>query len=1297
MRAPLPPNEVERLAVLREYGILDTPPDPAFDALTQLASRLCNTPIALLTLVDGERQWFKSRLGIDIPETHRDISFCAHAILDDGVFVVPDTTADARFADNPVVTGELGLRFYAGVPLVTESGHALGTLCVMDRVPRQLEPDQLESLRSLGRQALAQLELCRHNRRLESLLVERHRIEQELERRAAMAAKQQAVLVELARIDKTDLCRVLEQITRVDAETLGVDRVSIWFFDSARREIVCEDLFERTAGRHTRGERIRAGEVPRYFAALRSQRVIAAADARNDPRTSEFAEDYLEPLGITSMLDVPIWRDGEVVGIVCHEHTGPLREWHPAEQDFAASVADMVTVSLESHRRRRTENELRAARADLELRVAERTAELARANDALQAEVAERTRAERALIRKTSELQAIFEAFPDLYFRIDNAGVIVDHHAGSQSGLYLPPSQFLGRRLQEVLPSEAAGLIGDALQRVVETHAATAVEYTQPVEGRKLAFEARMLPLPDEHIIAIVRDMTQRKQAEDALKRSEEHFRLLIENSSDIATVVDETATILYTSPSVEHVLGYRPQDVLGTDAFDIVHPDDLPATREALAHLIAHPGEEMAVEYRLRSGDGSWRVMEGVARTLLRDSAAAGVVINSRDITERKHAEEELRLRKTLLEAQGEASVDGILVIAQDGSILSYNRRFVEMWRLPPEVLAVGSDEAALQAVLDQLVDAEGFLARVRELYAHPDEPSQDEIELKDGRILDRRSGPVNSEDGRYYGRIWFFRDITDRKEAEERLRRREEHFRSLIENGGDIIGIIDPDGIMRYDSPSVERVLGYAPAALMGRSVFDFLHPDDVPRTREMLRGVLDQPGVGVPVEFHFRHADGTYRLLEAVGKPLVTDGNLEGVVVNARDVTQRKLQEQQLQRAIGEAEQAREVADRANRAKSEFLSRMSHELRTPMNSILGFAQLMGKKELPPDQRKAVEHILKAGRHLLNLINEVLDIARIESNRQQFSIEPVRVRAVLQETLNMIRPLAAQHAVRVDSTIVIDGDPHVSADRQRLMQVTLNLLSNAVKYNRPGGLVRVSCSRFPMPAGNRSRLRIHVHDTGYGIPPEKVDRLFTPFERLGAEQSEVEGTGLGLALSRRLVEAMGGALSFETRAGEGSTFTIELAEVESPTERLAANGGVTDPRARDGNGRTATVLYIEDNLANLSLIETILAGRPEISLMSALQGQLGIELAWQHGPDLILLDLHLPDMSGDDVLRRLRGDQRTRTTPVVVISADATTGRTQRLLDAGADAYMTKPLDVDDFLRTVDRLLERGRGGGA
>ncbi|MGH7553644.1 MAG: PAS domain S-box protein, partial [Longimicrobiales bacterium] len=642
-------------------------------------------------------------------------------------------------------------------------------------------------------------------------------------------------------------------------------------------------------------------------------------------------------------------------------------------------------------------------------------------------------------------------------------------------------------------------------------------------------------------------------------------------------------------------------------------------------------------------------------------------------------------------------ASVDGVLVISEDGSMLSHNRRFVEMWGIPQDVLESRSDERALQTVLDKLVDPQAFLERVQYLYEHPDEQGQDEIELKDGRVFDRRSGPVTSDDGHYYGRIWFFRDITDRKQSERQLRQREEYFRSLIENGGDIIGIIDPEGVIRYDSPSVERVLGYTPRQLAGRSVFEFLHPDDVSRTRTMLQGVLESPGVGMPVEFHFRHADGGYRLLEAIGKRLVMEGQLEGVVVNARDVTQRKLQEQALQKAMREAEEAREVADRANRAKSDFLSRMSHELRTPMNSILGFAQLMAKKELPPDQRKAVEHILKAGRHLLNLINEVLDIARIESNRQQFSIEPVRVRSVLQETLNLIRPLASQHGVRVDGSLTGGTDYYVSADRQRLVQVLLNLLSNAAKYNRPGGLVSVSCVRVDGVDGKPGRLRIRVHDTGYGMSPDKLARLFTPFERLGAEQSDVEGTGLGLALSKRLVEAMGGALQVESTAGAGSTFVVELPMVESPMERLAQEGGVSERSRSEGGGRSATILYIEDNLANLSLIETILAGRPEVTLMSALQGQLGIELAWQHGPELILLDLHLPDMSGDEVLRRLRGDPRTHATPVVVISADATPVRSQRLMEAGADAYMTKPLDIDDFLETVDRLLARGAGGAS
>jgi signal transduction histidine kinase/ActR/RegA family two-component response regulator len=448
-----------------------------------------------------------------------------------------------------------------------------------------------------------------------------------------------------------------------------------------------------------------------------------------------------------------------------------------------------------------------------------------------------------------------------------------------------------------------------------------------------------------------------------------------------------------------------------------------------------------------------------------------------------------------------------------------------------------------------------------------------------------------------------------------------------------------------------------------------------------------------------------DGSVHWLAAKGR-MVRDENGEPLrmVGVCTDITGRRQAEEALRRAKEEAERAREEAETANRAKSEFLSRMSHELRTPMNSILGFAQLLARKPLPPDQLRSVDHILKGGRHLLELINEVLDIARIETNRQQLSLEPVRVGGILQEALNLIQPLAAQRGCRIeDAEMAAGSDYYVLADRQRLTQVLLNLLSNAVKYNRPGGSVRLSCEKVSgeptagetTPDGNRTgeHLWISVHDTGPGIAPEKMARLFVPFDRLGAEQSDVEGTGLGLALSKRLVEAMGGVMTAESTLGQGSTFSLALALAESPLERLERSDHAAATQEEvAAPERTSTLLYIEDNLANLGLIETILSERAGITLLSALQGRVGLDLAQEHRPDLILLDLHLPDMMGDEVLKRLQSQPRTRDIPVIVISADATPGRVERLRQAGAHGYLTKPLDVERFLQTIDEVL-RGK----
>jgi len=387
----------------------------------------------------------------------------------------------------------------------------------------------------------------------------------------------------------------------------------------------------------------------------------------------------------------------------------------------------------------------------------------------------------------------------------------------------------------------------------------------------------------------------------------------------------------------------------------------------------------------------------------------------------------------------------------------------------------------------------------------------------------------------------------------------------------------------------------------------------------------------------------------------------------------------------RAEAALEVARDEADEASRLKSEFLSRMSHELRTPLNAVLGFAQVLELGELTAPQNDAVSYILKGGRHLLGLINEVLDISRIESGSLALSMEPVLVNEVVDEALNLVRPLTSEASIEIRIDTASSEGVYVMADRQRLKQILLNLLSNAIKYNRPQGSVAVS-SMSSQPG----LLQIRVSDTGQGLDPVQMSQLFVPFERLGAERTEIEGTGIGLALSYRLATAMGGAMDVESELGAGSTFWVELPTVEGQVERHERlNGDHVAAPVISARSAVHKVLYVEDNLANLNLVERVVAERADIELISCMQGSLGLDLAREHHPSLILLDLHLPDLSGEKVLAQLRADPGTAAIPVVIVSADATLGRVERLLAAGAVLYLTKPIDVRQLLRTFDDFL--------
>jgi signal transduction histidine kinase/CheY-like chemotaxis protein len=404
----------------------------------------------------------------------------------------------------------------------------------------------------------------------------------------------------------------------------------------------------------------------------------------------------------------------------------------------------------------------------------------------------------------------------------------------------------------------------------------------------------------------------------------------------------------------------------------------------------------------------------------------------------------------------------------------------------------------------------------------------------------------------------------------------------------------------------------------------------------------------------------------------------GRLAGSLVRAHRL---------LDSRAAELTSARDEAVRATKAKDAFLSSTSHELRTPLNAVLGFTQLLQLADLSGDDRDSVERILAAGRHLLSLINELIDIARIESGEFSLSVEPVLVPLLVEEACQLMAPLAAERSITVTHEC---SHPELAAraDRQRMSQILVNLISNAIKYNRFGGSIRITCQ----PAGP-SLVTLVVADTGPGLSETDLRRIFVPFDRLGAERTGIEGTGIGLPLAQAFAKAMAGELTASSTPGEGAAFTVTLPRAPDmapvPAEDgLALSGPDAPPRRA---GAQASVLYIEDNPANIEVVSRFLRSRPNLRLRSAMSGQAGLALAQREVPDLILLDLHLPDLHGAEVLKRLKAEPATAGVPVAVLSAEAEPGMIRGMRHSGVVAYLTKPLDLSELGKLVDCLAAR------
>jgi len=817
-------------------------------------------------------------------------------------------------------------------------------------------------------------------------------------------------------------------------------------------------------------------------------------------------------------------------------------------------------------------------------------------------------------------------------------------------------------------------------------------------------------------------DNTARKQAEEALLKAGA-LQSAIFNSANFSSIAtDAKGVIQIFNVGAERMLGFTADEVMNkiTPA-DISDPQEVIARAEALSIELGTPinpgfealvfkasrGIEDIYELTYIRKDGS-RFPAVVSVTALRDAqdAIIGYLLIGTDNTARKQAEEALLKAGALQRA--------IFNSANFSSIATDAKGVIQIFNVGAErMLGYTAAEVMNQITPADISDPQEVIARAKELSVElgtPITPGFEALVFKASRGIEdiyeltyiRKDGScfpavvsvtaLRDAQDAIIGYLLIGTDNTARKQIEaeqkqlaQRLRDQQFYTRSLFESNIDALMTTDPSGIITDVNKQMEALTDCTRDELIGAPFKSYF--TDPERAEASIKLVLSQKKI-TDYELTARARDGKETVVSYNATTFFDrDRRLQGVFAAARDVTERKRLDQVLQEKNVELENARSVAEKANLAKSEFLSSMSHELRSPLNAILGFAQLMesGSPLPTPTQKASIDQILKGGWYLLELINEILDLALIESGRLSLSLEPMSLVDVMLECQAMIEPQAQKSGIRM-SFSQLESPYFVHADRTRVKQVLINLLSNAIKYNRAQGTVEVTCR-----ASTPERIRISVQDTGDGLSPEKLAQLFQPFNRLGQEASVEEGTGIGLVVSKQLIELMGGEIGVESTVGAGSLFWVELNVAAEPQPAIGEAEPLASIQEHAQQGVTSrTLLYIEDNRANMELVEQLIARRPDLHLLSAGDGTQGLALARIHQPEVILMDINLPGMSGIEVLKILRADPATAHIPVLAISANAMPHDIKKGLEVGFLNYLTKPIIVSEFMEALDIALE-------
>jgi PAS domain S-box-containing protein len=803
--------------------------------------------------------------------------------------------------------------------------------------------------------------------------------------------------------------------------------------------------------------------------------------------------------------------------------------------------------------------------------------------------------------------------------------------------------------------------------------------------------EARRRPGEPARLSGVVQDITQAKAAELALAEKHHLLTLLVQTTREGIWFIDNDTLTTDVNPAMCEILGRPREDIIGRSIFAFVDAANSAIFHEQVAERVQ--GAAGGYQIALTRADGVQIDCFNNATPVF-DAAGrrVGAIGLFADISEQKRAEkalratsEELSRQTNSLQVTLDSIAQGIVSLDAKGRLLVHNRRMLELLDLPESILGPATtydDVVRFQVQRGDLADDASFVdAEGETQYFTGGRAASPDVYVRRtraGTLVEVRTRHLPGG-----GIVRTFADVTAYMDALRALHEREAEVRSLLAAFPGFIAELDPELKYTYVNERFAALVGRSKAEVIGQGALAVLGPARF----EELQGRVARARQGEPVTVESEYqpaADQPPVFLQVTHAAGPNDGGGRqnvyafGVDISARNCAERAL--------IA----AKEEAERANLAKSQFLSNMSHELRTPLNAILGFGQLLVSDPVYPlanHQRLHLHEMLRGGRYLLSLINEVLDLALVETGKLQVALAPVEVSQLLHECLGLLQPLTRPDGIEVQ---VVDSPActaFVLADRTRLKQVLLNLLSNAIKYNRVGGGVRIACT------ASAGFLRVGLSDDGPGIGPDQGARLFEAFERLGAGRTGIEGAGLGLALSKRFMQAMGGRIGLESDAGQGSTFWIELPLAAAP-EALAECPlpGAAPPASVASGSALRRVLYIEDNPVNVLLMEAMLDRVRNMQLSVALLPELGLRMALDECPDLILLDIQMPGMDGYEVLRRLRLDSPSRTVPVIAVSANAMASDVEQGLAAGFVQYLTKPLDMALLLAAVEGALAAG-----